>query len=732
MYSVVNLGKNMRNRILNTLLAGLFIGVSAMAELKLEAVGGAKGAKGGNTEVAKGNSKAQTVAFAKNASLTGIVLQVNSVADAKDFSLSIHKASGGFPVGDSIFSDKGTLPNGLKAGNFLQIGFAAPVKLSAGEYAIIFETQSSKLRFVLNQANAYSGGQLIRRKGQDKWAPGNGKGSDFVFTLQGEGVELSVSAPAVASAKTTKSKKSGKKGKKTAPVAPAEPIKVNRVVSTNVKPLCRQLPKRPNIVTVMVDDLGWNQISVSQSTMGTAKTQYATPNLEMLANRGLSFTHAYAQPNCAPTRAAMLSGQYPARVNNDVYCVGSLRRQGKKAETKFLGAEQTEDVAPEAITSAEALKQNGYATAHIGKYHVGNNEGGDATSPENAGFDINIGGCSQGHQSTCFSTKGNDGKWIFKKLGRGDFDRFGAPYTKEYVKKYNFPESLVGTPKHVSDAVGDAMEETVAKLHATGKPFYLQLHPYAVHGPVKSRPDLQEAAGGDNLGGFIASIDTNIGRLLKAIDDPNGDGNTRDSVAANTIILFTSDNGGTHGDNFPLRGNKGMFTEGGVRVPLIAYWPGVIPPNTVTDRMVHSVDYYPTYLELAGKKWMPPVKEHPLDGFSFAEFLRQPDNGSKRGPVFYLFPGYMDTRAQPCVVAVDEFGGKRYKLLYFYEADAWELYNLTDDIGEAANLISQKPELASTLSKEIRTWLTQKHPTWKPKYPLEKDSGKPVGPPPIL
>ncbi len=175
-----------------------------------------------------------------------------------------------------------------------------------------------------------------------------------------------------------------------------------------------------------------------------------------------------------------------------------------------------------------------------------------------------------------------------------------------------------------------------------------------------------------------------------------------------------------------------MFTEGGIRVPLIAYWPGVIPANTVTDRMVHSVDYYPTYLELAGKQWMPPAEEHPLDGESFSEILRAPNSEKDREPIFYLFPGYMDSRAQPCVVAIDEIAGKRYKLLYFYEGDQWELYNLSDDIGEAENLFNQKPELASMLSKKIRKWLTQQHPTWKPKYPLEKESGDPVGPPPVL
>lgn len=498
---------------------------------------------------------------------------------------------------------------------------------------------------------------------------------------------------------------------------------------------------RPNIITVMVDDLGWNQLSVPQTTMGTHRKEYSTPNLEKLADGGLSFTHAYTQPNCAPTRAAMLSGQYPARIHNDVYVVQHLNRFGKggkggfsKAEARFMGPKQTEDVAQEAITVAEALQKNGYATAHIGKYHVGGHDG-EATLPKNVGFDINVGGCTQGHQTACFSSKNkSSGTWGFRKLGLGHFDNYAEPYSKAYVKKHGFPASLVGTPKHVSDAVGDAMEETIKSLASGGKPFYLQVHPYAVHGPVRSRPDLRAAAGGDQFAGFIASVDIIIGRLLKAIDDPNGDGKTDDSVAANTLILFTSDNGGTHdgGDNRPLRGHKGMFTEGGIRVPLIAYWPGVVPANTITDRLVHSVDYYPTYLDLAGRQWMPPENKHPLDGESFADFLWKPNAERKRDPIFFLFPGYMDSRAQPCAVAIDEQGGKRYKLLYFYEADAWELYNLTDDIGESNNLINAHPELASTLSKKINAWLSQTHSTWKPKYPLKKASGKPAGPPPVL
>ena len=494
---------------------------------------------------------------------------------------------------------------------------------------------------------------------------------------------------------------------------------------------------KPNIIIYMVDDLGWNHISAAKATRGTHKEFYHTPNIEKLAKSGVTFTHACQQPNCAPTRAAMLTGQYPARIHNDVYVVRNLNRS--KKDVRFRGPEQSEDVAPEAITIAEALKKNGYATAHIGKYHVGGHRG-DETLPENSGFDINIGGFSQGHQPTCFASE-RDGKWDFEGVGRGDFARFAAPYAKAYVEKHNIPESLVGKPKHISDALGDALEETIARLRSGDKPFYLQFYTYAVHSPVRARPDLKEQAARrlngtltENLqeyAGFIAGVDLNLGRMLAALKDPNGDGDSSDTIAANTVILFTSDNGGTADENLPLKGKKGMFTEGGIRVPAIAYWPGVIPADTVTDYPIHSVDYYPTCLELAGNKWLPPEKEHPLDGYSFADILRNPDTKRKREPIFYLFPGYLDRRAQPCVVAIDDIANKRYKLFYYYESDSWELYCLSDDQAEAKNLIASQTEVAVTLSRKIHVWLNQRHPTWKPKFPIEKASGKAV-PPPVL
>lgn len=496
-------------------------------------------------------------------------------------------------------------------------------------------------------------------------------------------------------------------------------------------------PAQPNIIIYMVDDLGWNHIGVEAVTMGTHPPQYVTPHLARLASEGLSFSHAYAQPNCAPTRAAMLSGQYPARVNNDVYVVGNLNRNGKggisKDAAKFRGPPQSEDVAAEAITIAEALKKNGYATAHIGKYHVGGHSD-ESTMPENVGFDINIGGYSQGHQPSCFATKSNNG-WQFKGVGLGHFNRFGEPYNSDYIQRRSLPDELIGTPKHISDAVGDALEETVGKLHESGKPFYLQFHTYAVHGPVKARPDLKKSfqSQGSRQSeylGFIAGVDENLKRMLDLLEDPNGDGDQSDSIAKNTVVFFTSDNGGTHAHNLPLKGNKGMLTEGGIRVPLIARWPGTIPAGTVSHRKVHCLDYYPTCLEIAGNQWSPDPKTHPLDGQSFLSTLHKPSQADQRDSIFYLFPGYMDTRAQPTVVAIDDIDGKRYKAFYYYEANRWELYCLTEDQGETNNIIKSQPEIAERLSKKTHDWLTQQHSTWKPKYPIVKANGQPAGPPP--
>jgi len=490
--------------------------------------------------------------------------------------------------------------------------------------------------------------------------------------------------------------------------------------------------QKPNIIFVLIDDMGWNHHSARQPTTGHARDFFKTPTIEHLANSGLSFTHCYSQPNCAPSRACLLTGQYPCRINNDIYTVGNLNRfipSAKKKAPQFTGPEQSNDVAPTAITVAEALQRNGYATAHIGKYHVGGSI--KETMPENSGFDINIGGGAGGVGRTRWASQTGN-KWGFK--GGGHFDKYAEPYTEEYLTKYNFPLALNGKPKHVSDAMGDALENTIKTLADGKKPFYLQFHTYAVHKPASARPDLKEAAAKRSRGhkesvyeyaGFVSGVDVNLKRLFSAIRDPNGDGDTSDSIEDNTLLIFSSDNGGISADNKPLKGVKGMFTEGGIRVPLIAYWKGRIPANTISNKMVHFVDFYPTFLELAGNSWRPDENEHPLDGESFADLLFQPDVKAVRKPIFYLYPGYTRSVATPCTVAIGDLEGKRYKLSYSYETDSWELYCLTDDIGERENLVTERKDIAADLASKLHHWLKQEHPTWNPKYPINKETGKP-------
>jgi len=509
----------------------------------------------------------------------------------------------------------------------------------------------------------------------------------------------------------------------------------------------------PNIIYIMADDLGWTDLSTGRTNLGNGSDFYETPNIDRLVSEGMAFTSSRMQPNCAPTRAALLSGQYAARSGNGVYNVQSLNRGSKgrtqdpnerpeysHSESRLVPPPQVEDVPASAITVAEALQASGYVTAHFGKFHVGGRS--PETFPEMQGFDFNFAGCTFGHQKSCFAREGSNG-WTYQPfVGRPELDPYAAPYDAEYLEANDLPDSLESTPKHICDAMGDALLDFIQTHRESDvgeKPFYAQFHPYAVHGPHQPRSDLQEYFADQtpgerhqsvNYAAFIRGLDGTVGRLLDYLDDPNGDGDPSDSIAGDTYVFFTSDNGGAGPTtNVPLRRHKGTFYDGGLRVPLIARRPGVVEAGATSDTLVHAIDFYPTFLDVA-KGNSPDPTQHSLDGESFASVLRgEESTRDRKKPICYYFPGYMDNRAWPIAVTIQEIDDLRYKLLYSYETGMIELYCLSNDISETTNLLGEENrelnmELGNEMIDELNAWLLQDDPTWNPGRVTDKATGE--------
>ena len=490
-------------------------------------------------------------------------------------------------------------------------------------------------------------------------------------------------------------------------------------------------------------------MSGGHTTYGGGSDFYETPNVSRLASEGLCFSSAYACQNCVPTRAAILSGQYPTRTG--IYNVGSLNRNVAGA-TPLVGPENHQDVPSSTWTMAEMLRAAGYVTCHVGKYHVGGHEEGSATLPLNQGFDYNYGGTSAGSATAYRAATNAVGVWAFNDSVGPELDAYAQPYNADYQSRYRvwaqplytLPSSLLGTAKHVGDAVADAALDFMEAHRTNGAPFYLQFHEYLVHVPLQARADLKayydqkklsrpSRMGHDNTiyAAMVAQFDLSVGRVLAYLHDPNGDGNASDSIATNTLVLFFSDNGGYLGStaNPPLRGGKGMQTEGGLRVPLVAWMPGTIPHRT-NDSLVQMVDFYPTLAEMAGGALPDPIAQ-PLDGMSLVPVLQGLAGSSGRQANYWHFPGYLDTRSRPCSTIVKDLFGKRYKLHYYYEDLRHELFCLTDDIGETNDLLATVSgqaaawSIATNLSADLRAWLDRTGAI----YPTNRATGQVVPPP---
>ncbi|MCD6394854.1 MAG: sulfatase [Planctomycetes bacterium] len=452
----------------------------------------------------------------------------------------------------------------------------------------------------------------------------------------------------------------------------------------------RKAAKKLNFVFILVDDLGWRDLGCFGSTF------YDTPNVDRLASQGMRFTNAYAAcPVCSPTRASIMTGKYPARLDLTDFLKG-----GRKG--KLLPAWYRDEMPLEEVTIAEALKAAGYGTFFAGKWHLGK----EAFWPEKQGFDVNKGGIDRG------------GPYGGKKY----FSPYGNPRLPDGPDGEHLPDRLATETCKFIDANKD-------------NPFLAYLAFYSVHTPLMSRQDLKkkyeqkaktvvhegprfipegrrEARQVQDhavYGGMVEAMDLAVGKVLKQLD--------KLGLAENTAVFFMSDNGGlstsegSPTSNVPLRAGKGWLYEGGIREPMIVRLPGVVKAGAVSDAVVTSTDFYPTMLDLAGLK--PKPRQH-VDGMSFVGVLKQTGSG-ERGAVYWHYPHYGNQGGSP--------GGAvrmgDWKLIEFYEDNRAELYNLKDDIGEKNDLAAKMPEKAKQLRDMLHTWrkdVDAKMPTPNPNY----------------
>jgi arylsulfatase A-like enzyme len=424
----------------------------------------------------------------------------------------------------------------------------------------------------------------------------------------------------------------------------------------------------PNIVFIFIDDLGYKDLGCYGSRY------YETPHLDKLAGQGMRFTSAYSNaPNCAPTRACLISGQYTPR--HGVYTVGSPER-GKARLRKLIPIKNNTNLDSKVITIPQALKAAGYRTACIGKWHLGDKA---PYRPEDRGFDV-----------------------VFRRSHRGHF----------------MPDG-----QYLTDRLTDEAVKFIEQNR--NKPFLLYLSHHTVHTPIQAKKELIEKYRKKKPGkehnnptyaAMIESMDQSVGAVCAKLDELK--------LGDNTVVFFFSDNGGYANATSmaPLRGSKGMLYEGGIRVPMIDRWPGRIKADTSCDIPVIGIDFYPTFLEMAGA---PKPSGHLLDGVSLVSLLTQ-RQALKRKAIFWHFPAYLEpynTKQQPWrMTPASAVRSGDWKLIEFFEDGRVELYNLKDDISETNDLAKTKPEKAKELHRMPIQWRksvdapvpTEKNPKYDP------------------
>ena len=458
------------------------------------------------------------------------------------------------------------------------------------------------------------------------------------------------------------------------------------------------MPERPNIVFILADDLGWRDPSCYGSAF------YETPNLDRLAREGVRFTDAYAAcPVCSPTRASLLTGQYPAHVGVTDYIDVSGKTHPCKG--RLIDAPYVDHVPDTHATYAHALRDAGYQTWHVGKWHCG----GEGSLPHQRGFEVNLGGCAHGAPTR---PAGYFAPWDLPDPALRQANATVEPgtYLDDYLTDravelienrdpdrpflLNLWHYLVHTPLQ-------APEPLVKKYEAKAKRMKLDaIDPVVPGEPFPSRHEADQriqrrvVQSHPTYAAMVELMDHCIGRVLRALDDAG--------VADETLVVFTSDNGGlstAEGSptcNHPLSEGKGWMYDGGTREPYIVRLPGVTEPGTTCRTPITSPDLYPTLLEAAGLDARP---EQHTDGVSFLPALKG-DAGFDRGGVFWHYPHYGNQGGTPS--AAVRHGP--WKLLRFFEDDRFELYHLGDDVSESRDVSADHPERVEELAAELEAW----------------------------
>ena len=431
-----------------------------------------------------------------------------------------------------------------------------------------------------------------------------------------------------------------------------------------------ELSAHTNVVFILIDDLGWRDLSCYGSEY------YRTPNIDRLADEGMRFTDGYAACNvCSPTRAAVMTGKYPARLLLTQWLPAG---RWDAAKHKLREGRYLANLPLEEITIAEALREAGYRTAFMGKWHLGTET---YYYPRHQGFDLNVAGRDYGAPGHYFYPF--EGKWEI-------------PTTGQTLRKQS---PLSGQP---GDYLVDRLAEEAEKFirDNADRPFFLMLSHYAVHAPLQGKSEKvaryqkvpkQKRQGPPAYAAMVESVDESVGRVMRTLRELE--------LEQETLVIVTSDNGGfaRATDNSPLRANKGSNFEGGLRVPVIIKWPEKTKRGSVSAEPVISMDFYPTILEATGQKARPHQHQ---DGVSLVPVLTG-NGGLQRDALYWHYPHYnRHPHSDPSgVVRAGD-----WKLIESFESGELQLYNLAADIGEANNLAEREPERAGRLLEDLQRW----------------------------